>query len=58
VVVGKLLGTVWLAADGRVLISDYRDYVKVLQEARSLDPRARVMAVEQWQVPVDAVQVL
>jgi hypothetical protein len=57
-VAANLLGTVWLAADGRVLISDYRDYVKVLQEARSLDPRARVVAVEQGQVPADAVQVL
>ena len=54
----KLLGTVWLAPDGRVLISDYRDYVKVLQEARSLDPKARVMAVPPEQVPQDAVQVL
>ena len=54
----KLLGTVWLGSDGTVLISDFRDYVKVLEQARSLDPKARVMTMQPEEIPADAVQVL
>jgi hypothetical protein len=49
----KLEGSVWLA-QGQVLITDFRDYCRVLPIARRLDPKARVRAVAEAEVPEGA----
>ena len=49
----RLEGSVWLA-DGQVLITDHRDYCRVLPFVRRLDPKAKVRAVTLSEVPNSA----
>ena len=49
----KLDGSVWLI-DGQVLITDHRDYCRVLPFVRRLDPKAKVRAVSAGEVPDNA----
>ena len=52
-----LLGSVWLA-DGQVLISNHRDYHKVLVIARRLEPGARVRYMPEHMIPRHAEPVI
>lgn len=47
----KLRGTVWYAGNNLILISDYRDYGKVLGAARALNPQIRVMQTDEENMP-------
>lgn len=57
-VAGKLKGTVWMAPNGTVLVSDHRDYAQVLEAVRALDPQTRVRAMPESKMPANASRLI
>jgi hypothetical protein len=57
-IASTLKGSVWLAQDGNILISDSRDYSKVLEAVRAARPDAKVRQMAESKMPNTATRLV